>query len=164
MKLKLTPRTDNAVLAQMVRDAIVNDPRMKGYTNGDLHARAKVWHERAQKLKENNRMYYSSIADLYLSEFLCAQESSLGHHWSRKGNRCQPDDKRWRTRQDSVHERRDRDVQLEVHPALVNPAGARGHSENAVHGDALVPAYGKRRRKQGERKCLKESNFRRSMA
>ena len=78
MKLKLTPRTDNAVLAQMVRDAIVNDPRMKGYTNGDLHARAKVWHERAQKLKENNRMYYSSIADLYLSEFLCAQASSLG--------------------------------------------------------------------------------------
>lgn len=78
MKLKLTPRTDNAVVAQMVRDALVNDPRMKGYTNGDLHARAKVWHERAQKLKENNKMYFSSIADLSLSEFLCAQESSLG--------------------------------------------------------------------------------------
>ena len=71
-------RTENAVVAQMVRDAIVNDPRMKGYTNGDLHARAKVWHERAQNLKEKNRMYFSSISDLSLSEFLCAQESSLG--------------------------------------------------------------------------------------
>lgn len=71
-------RTENAVVAQMVRDAIVNDPRMKGYTNEDLHARAKVWHERAQKLKENNRMYFSSIADLSLSEFLCAHESCLG--------------------------------------------------------------------------------------
>lgn len=78
MKLKLTPRTDNAVVAQMVRDAIVNDHRIKCYKDGFLHARAKVWHERAKKLKEENRMYFSSIADLSLSEFLCAQESSIG--------------------------------------------------------------------------------------
>lgn len=71
-------RTENAVVAQMVMDALVNDPRMKCYTNEDLHARAKVWHERAQKLKENNRMCFSGIADLSLSEFLCAHESSLG--------------------------------------------------------------------------------------
>lgn len=71
-------RTENAVVAQMVKDALVNDPRMKGYTNEGIHARAKVWHERAQKLKENNRMYYSGIADLSLSEFLCVQKSNLG--------------------------------------------------------------------------------------
>ena len=71
-------RTENAVVAQMVRDARVNDPRVKDYKDEDVHARAKVWHERAQKLKENNRMYYSSIADLSLGEFLCAQESNLG--------------------------------------------------------------------------------------
>jgi len=76
--MKLTPRTDNAVVAQMVRDALVNDPRSNGCSIEDIHARATVWYERAQKLRDKVMMYYSSIANLSLDEFLCAQESSLG--------------------------------------------------------------------------------------
>ena len=68
-------RTDNAVVAQMVRDAIVNDPSNK---IDDVHDRAELWHSRARMLNDEGRLYYKSVADLQLDEFLCVQESNLG--------------------------------------------------------------------------------------
>ena len=68
-------RTENAVVAQMVRDAIVNDPSHK---LTDVHDRAELWHQRARMLQDEGRLYYKSVADLQLDEFLCVQESNLG--------------------------------------------------------------------------------------
>ena len=74
----LVTRTDNAVVAQMVRDAIINDDRRKEDSEQSVISRASLWYERMKKLKERGRFYYTSISDLLLGEFLCAQESSLG--------------------------------------------------------------------------------------
>ena len=71
----VTTRTENAVVAQMVRDAIVNDPRKK---LTDVHDRAELWHRRARMLEDKGLFYYKSVADLQLDEFLCVQKSSLG--------------------------------------------------------------------------------------
>ena len=71
-------RTDNAVVAQMVRDAIMNDNRKKEDAKFSIYERASEWYKRAQLLRGLDRFYYSSITDLSLVEFLCAQESSLG--------------------------------------------------------------------------------------
>jgi hypothetical protein len=78
MKLMSLTRTDNAVIAQMVRDAIMNDNRKKDDAKFSIYERASEWYERMKKLKECGRFYYSSIADLPLGEFLCAYESCLG--------------------------------------------------------------------------------------
>ena len=78
MKLMAITRTDNAVVAQLVRDAIMNDNRKKEDAKFSIYERASEWYERMQKLKECGRFYYSRIADLPLVEFLCAQESFLG--------------------------------------------------------------------------------------
>lgn len=75
MKLMSITRTDNAVVAQMVRDAIVNDPSDK---LTDIHDRAELWHRRARILRDEGRLYYESVADLQLDEFLCVHESNLG--------------------------------------------------------------------------------------
>jgi len=75
MRLMAVTRTDNAVVAQMVRDAIVNDP---SHRITDVHDRAELWHRRARMLQDEGRLYYNSVADLQLDEFLCVQESNLG--------------------------------------------------------------------------------------
>lgn len=71
--------TENALVAQMVRDAIVNDPSGEG---GNLprhvHARARIWYDRALKLRDQRRFCYSQIADKPFEEFLCEHESNLG--------------------------------------------------------------------------------------
>lgn len=72
--------TENALVAQMVRDAIVNDPSGEG--GGGLprrvHARARIWYDRAIALKSKNCFYYSSVVDKTFEEFLCEQERNLG--------------------------------------------------------------------------------------
>lgn len=73
--------TSNGVIAQMVRDAIVNDARKgkNGWTvMNDVYERAKLWHNRAQKLAEDGRCYYGDIAKLPMEEFLCRIESNFG--------------------------------------------------------------------------------------
>lgn len=69
---------ENALVAQMVRDAIMNDPRRNNRTPGDVFSRAKTWYERAEELRKNGIFYYSRIADKPFEEFLCEQESNLG--------------------------------------------------------------------------------------
>lgn len=73
--------TSNGVIAQMVRDAIVNETRKgeDGWTlMGDVYERAKLWHNRAQKLVENGRCYYGDIVKLPMEEFLCTIEPNFG--------------------------------------------------------------------------------------
>lgn len=73
--------TTNGVIAQMVRDAIVNETRKgkDGWTlMGDVYERAKLWYNRAQKLVEDGRCYYGDIAKLPMDQFLCAIESEFG--------------------------------------------------------------------------------------
>jgi len=71
--------TENAIIAQMVRDAIINDPRNESRrTKGDVFSRAKIWYVRAQELRENGFFYYSTIADRPFEEFICEQESNVG--------------------------------------------------------------------------------------
>jgi hypothetical protein len=73
--------TANGVIAQMVRDAIVNDPRKddKGWTvMSDVYERAKLWRSRAQRLAEGGRCFYGSIVRLPMEEFLCTIEPDFG--------------------------------------------------------------------------------------
>lgn len=71
--------TESAIIAQMVRDAIINDPRNESRrTNGDVFSRAKIWYDRAQELRKNGLFYYSTIADRTFEEFICEQESNVG--------------------------------------------------------------------------------------
>lgn len=73
--------TANGVIAQMVRDAIVNETR-KGKDGwvlmSDVYERAKLWYNRAQKLAEDGRCYYGDIAKLPMEEFLCEINSEFG--------------------------------------------------------------------------------------
>lgn len=72
-------RTDNALVAQMVRDAIVNDPRVAaGAGESSVFRRARVWYDRALTLKSKDRFYYTSVVDKSFEEFLCEQESNIG--------------------------------------------------------------------------------------
>jgi hypothetical protein len=72
--------TGNALVAQMVRDAIVNDPRTSGYTDGNLYERACLWYERANALVERRTdPSYArvALADT-MAKFLCQHESAFG--------------------------------------------------------------------------------------
>lgn len=73
-------RTKNAVVAQMVRDAIVNDGRREdGKTPlGDVLEMAKVWFDRAKTLVGWKRCYYATCVQNGFDKFLCSQESDLG--------------------------------------------------------------------------------------
>ena len=44
-------RTDNAVVAQLVRDAIMNDNRKKEDAKFSIYERASEWYERMQILQ-----------------------------------------------------------------------------------------------------------------
>lgn len=72
--------TRNALVAQMVRDAIVNDPRASGYTDESLYERAYQWYERAIAL--DGRGTDPSYARLTLADtfakFLCQRTSAFG--------------------------------------------------------------------------------------
>jgi len=72
--------TENAVVAQMVRDAIVNDDRREdGKTPlGDVLERAKLWFDRAKSLVGWKRCYYATCVQFGFDKFLCSQESNLG--------------------------------------------------------------------------------------
>lgn len=73
--------TRNALVAQMVRDAIVIDPRRESsHTDDDLYERACLWYERANALAERKTdPCYARItpADT-LAKFLCQHESAFG--------------------------------------------------------------------------------------
>lgn len=72
--------TRNALVAQMVRDAIVSDIRTSGYTNDSLYERACLWYERANTLiKRGTDPCYARITPaVTLAEFLCQHESEFG--------------------------------------------------------------------------------------
>lgn len=72
--------TSNALVAQMVLDAIVNDERREdGKTPiGDVLERAKLWFDRAKALVGWNKCYYSNCVQYGFDKFLCSQESNLG--------------------------------------------------------------------------------------
>lgn len=72
--------TENALVAQMVRDAIVNDERREdGKTPlGDVLERAKLWFDRAKTLFGMRKCYYESCVQYGFDKFLCSQESNLG--------------------------------------------------------------------------------------
>lgn len=72
--------TENALVAQMVRDAIVNDERREdGKTPlGDVLERAKLWFARAKALVDLKRCYYDNCVQYGFDKFLCSQESNLG--------------------------------------------------------------------------------------
>lgn len=71
--------TRNALVAQMVCDAIHNDPSGEGGNRPtSVHARAQIWYDRALELMGKSRFYYSQIADKPFEEFLCEHESNLG--------------------------------------------------------------------------------------
>lgn len=73
--------TDSALVAQMVRDAIVNDTRRApGYTDDDLYERACLWYDRANILvKRGTDPSYAMIAPAdTMVRFLCQHESAFG--------------------------------------------------------------------------------------
>ena len=72
--------TSNAVVAQMVRDAIVNDERREdGKTPlGDVFERANIWYNRAKTLVGWKKCYYDSYVQNGFETFLCSLESDLG--------------------------------------------------------------------------------------
>lgn len=72
--------TSDALVAQMVKDAIVNDERREdGKTPfGDVLERAKLWFDRARALVGWKRCYYDSCVQYGFDKFLCSQESNLG--------------------------------------------------------------------------------------
>lgn len=72
--------TENALVAQMVRDAIVNDERREnGRTPlNDVLGRAKLWFDRAKTLVGRKKCYYDSLVQGGFDKFLCSQESNLG--------------------------------------------------------------------------------------
>ena len=72
--------TSDALVAQMVRDAIVSDDRREnGKTPlGDVLERAKLWFERAETLVGCKRCYYASYVQDGFDKFLCSQESNFG--------------------------------------------------------------------------------------
>lgn len=69
--------TDNAVVAQMVRDAICNDDRKSGIGAEDVLERAKKWYERALALRSSGNIYYKECLESF-ERFLCDQESNFG--------------------------------------------------------------------------------------
>lgn len=72
-------RTENAVVAQMVYDAIRNDPRSpERLPSGYVLERARVWYDRLLKMKDDNRLCSNSMADHDFQEFLC-----LNDEWAR---------------------------------------------------------------------------------
>jgi len=76
--MKMT-HTENALIAQMVQDAIMNDPRVAtGSGESSVFRRARAWYDRALTLKSKNRFHYSSVVDKTFEEFLCEHESNLG--------------------------------------------------------------------------------------
>lgn len=71
--------TENALVAQMVRDAIVNDERSEGEgAPRDVLGRAKLWFDRAKTLVGWKRCYYENCVQYGFDKFLCSQESNLG--------------------------------------------------------------------------------------
>lgn len=72
--------TENALVAQMVRDAIVNDERRENGERplGDVLGRAKLWFERAKTLVGRKKCYYDNLVQYGFDRFLCSQESNLG--------------------------------------------------------------------------------------
>lgn len=72
--------TSGALVAQMVKDAIVSDDRREdGKTPlGDVLERAKLWFERAKTLVSWKRCYYDNCVQNGFDKFLCSQESNLG--------------------------------------------------------------------------------------
>ena len=66
--------TSGATVAQMVCDALRNEPRAEN----NVLTRAKIWYVRAVKLSESNKMYYKTALDDKFEGFLCYIESNLG--------------------------------------------------------------------------------------
>jgi hypothetical protein len=72
--------TGSALVAQMVRDAIVNDPRTSGHTDDSLYERACRWYERANTLieRETDPSYARVAPADTLAKFLCQREPAFG--------------------------------------------------------------------------------------
>jgi hypothetical protein len=73
-------RTKNAIVAQMAKDAIINDPRCPGFGNGDILKRAKTWYERLKLLMrhEGPGGLKCRMDDMSFEEFACSMNSTLG--------------------------------------------------------------------------------------